>query len=510
MDMEEKKKAIQSAEAILLKAKNLLDSPDFDENLTFQHFLQKIQVSESDYMKALSTSQRGKILILKRAPKERYINNYNAEMILAWNANMDLQLALDPYAVITYIVSYVNKDETGMTKFLQEALQSSAEKDISEVLKILKMTYLTHRQVGESEAVYKVLRGLKLKDSNVTCVFVASGFPENRSVFYRRVKDKIEGFPGEDADDNFTNEDNENLLDWHETNTVTIEGRSGDFKLAITVHDRYIKRSKSLEKICLAQFAIWYVFASKVPQRIVFDDDKNSEELSDEKIFGTDTFLPKYLDMTTFKLCFVRLRTFPAVLRTHASKRKEGHEQFYSELVLYTSWRNEEQEFQRWCPESCETVFRERFEEIKLNKSNIYPSEDIIDMLDSDSLEEQKPSHVFDMLDSQREQENEDDKKLGATNDPKYAALGITDHLLNEGTIEEFKYRKFIMPDLETINYLTKRLVSEQCDVLKKVIQFCKDTVKFRADLKKHVEPVRLIVHGGAGKVEDFKLKLYQ
>ena len=56
-------------------------------------------------------------MFLKRRIKERWINNYNPEMLHAWNANMDIQLAIDTYAIITYIVSYMNKAETQMTKF---------------------------------------------------------------------------------------------------------------------------------------------------------------------------------------------------------------------------------------------------------------------------------------------------------------------------------------------------------------------------------------------------------
>ena len=77
------------------------------------------------YEKALRTSRDGKDnLILKRRIRDRKINNYNPEMLYAWDANMDIQLALDPYAVITYIVEYMNKDETQMTKFMTEALKT--------------------------------------------------------------------------------------------------------------------------------------------------------------------------------------------------------------------------------------------------------------------------------------------------------------------------------------------------------------------------------------------------
>ena len=42
----------------------------------------------------------------------------------------------------------------------------------------------------------------------------------------------------------------------------------------------------------------------------------------------------------------MRLRSFPAVMRIHSSKKKGGsHEQQYSELLLYTNFRDEVAEF---------------------------------------------------------------------------------------------------------------------------------------------------------------------
>ena len=73
-------------------------------------------------------------MILKRDVKERNVNNYNPEMINAWNANMDIQLALDPFAVITYIINYTTKDESGMTKFLTEALKANQSTETKEKL----------------------------------------------------------------------------------------------------------------------------------------------------------------------------------------------------------------------------------------------------------------------------------------------------------------------------------------------------------------------------------------
>ena len=55
------------------------------------------------YLKALSTSKTGYSVVQKRDLDEIYINSYNIEWIRAWNGNMDIQVVLDYFAVITYV-----------------------------------------------------------------------------------------------------------------------------------------------------------------------------------------------------------------------------------------------------------------------------------------------------------------------------------------------------------------------------------------------------------------------
>ena len=131
------------------------------------------------------------MLILKRTIQERWVNNYNPEMLTAWNANMDIQLALDPYAIITYIVSYVSKDESGMTKFLQVTLKANVNKPTAELLKALKIAFLTNRQMGLSEAVYKVLPSLRLRGSNVTCIYCATDLLSSEKSLIKILKKRL-------------------------------------------------------------------------------------------------------------------------------------------------------------------------------------------------------------------------------------------------------------------------------------------------------------------------------
>ena len=81
---------------------------------------------------------------------------------------------------------------------------------------------------------------------------------------------------------------------------------------------------------------------------------RNSQEIN----------LPKYLSLQGSGLGKMRLRAFPAVMRIHSSKKKDGHEKQYSELLLYTSWRKEE-DFHAENAELCIQKFLQKQEEIK-------------------------------------------------------------------------------------------------------------------------------------------------
>jgi hypothetical protein len=69
-------------------------------------------VSYNDYIGALSHSKSGYSVVLQRDLDEIYINPYNIEWLRAWDGNMDIQVVLDYFAVITYVTDYYSKDDT--------------------------------------------------------------------------------------------------------------------------------------------------------------------------------------------------------------------------------------------------------------------------------------------------------------------------------------------------------------------------------------------------------------
>ena len=124
----------------------------------------------------------------KRDIAETMVNTYNPEWISAWNGNMDFQFCLDYFAVITYISDYYCKDDSGTMKILQEALKESTNDDLRTRLKKMVSVFLTHRQMGESEAYYRILPSMHMKDSNVKAVFAQTGF--NPSRYLEKVEEK--------------------------------------------------------------------------------------------------------------------------------------------------------------------------------------------------------------------------------------------------------------------------------------------------------------------------------
>lgn len=470
--------------------------------MTFSQFYKKLGVTEEEYLKYISISEKGNVLILKRSIRERFINNYNPEMITAWNANMDIQLALDPYAVITYIVSYVSKDESGMTKFLKQALENHKDADTNTKLKALKYAYLTNRQMGLSEAVAKLFSSMLLKGSNIACIFIASGFPENRSVFFKKVYETEEEQDVNDEED----EAEELRTHQHGTVSIAIEGREGKYKQATTVIDRYCERPKYLEMMCLAQFGTSYVYAKTIPKKVILDKDGISiDEMSDQCIFNTEIRLPKYIEIGE-NLGFMRLRTYPAVLRIHSSKKKEGHEQHYSELMLFSHWFNEVEELARNDPERCISLYsNEKKNEVISNRKKLYPGEDVISLMDNDDFKLQRPTHIYDTLNGQGEQENADNNEDGPEDAPEFETFGYLGNLSQEredgdgGKFEDFKFKKANIPtDEERYEHL-RRLHPEQMAAVRRVTKVAKEIKKSRNNFQLKPEQAMMIVHGGAG-----------
>ena len=215
------------------------------------------------------------------------MNNYNPEWIFSWNANTDLQITLDFFEIISYITDYVGKLDDDTIVHLKEAKKEMMDLNMKEQLRKMADIFLTHRRVGQAESLYRIDPAMHLTDSNVKCVYVATGWPEDRYVFAQKISD-----------------DTCNLNEIEDDTIYQIKGREGLYKETPTLLSKYERRGtkNNLDKLCYAQFCKEYDpyrkpkgkktkgFLDREESSSDEDDNNsgNEKEVESDKSFGTE------------------------------------------------------------------------------------------------------------------------------------------------------------------------------------------------------------------------------
>ena len=103
-DVEKYKKKYKALQKVMNEYKDIVD-------MTFEEILEKVTKSSLNDPK----------VFLKRKPNEMRINLFNGKILLAWKANLDIQIVLEPYGCASYIVGYISKSQRGMSAQLDGA-----------------------------------------------------------------------------------------------------------------------------------------------------------------------------------------------------------------------------------------------------------------------------------------------------------------------------------------------------------------------------------------------------
>ena len=157
--------------------KILADSPN--SNLSLDELLAKAEVDFENYVSALEVSTKGSVVILKRKPNECNINNYSAPVMLAWQANMDVQYVLNAYACVMYVASYMMKTEKAMGELLKRVAAETRTEELKMQIRKVGSAFLTHREVSAQEAAYRIL-SLPMKQLSRSVVFVDTNSKHER------------------------------------------------------------------------------------------------------------------------------------------------------------------------------------------------------------------------------------------------------------------------------------------------------------------------------------------
>ncbi len=160
LDIENDEEKLNAIKKNTEKINEELNNMKYGEDITFKEFLKKLQLTEQSYILAIRHSLKRDTLFLKRTPLEIRINNYNTNLLKAWQANMDIQYVLDPYACATYILSYITKGQRGMSRLLEKAAEEikSGNKDIKNRVRHIGNKFLNAVEISAQEAVYLVLQ----------------------------------------------------------------------------------------------------------------------------------------------------------------------------------------------------------------------------------------------------------------------------------------------------------------------------------------------------------------
>ncbi|KAI8515812.1 hypothetical protein Bbelb_066250 [Branchiostoma belcheri] len=162
----------KQAEAVLKHFWDVLDKKNEPENCSTEDLLKEAKITTAQLCEALNLMATRKQVMLRREPKDMWVNNYNPHLLRAWNANIDIQYVLDAYSCVRYIVSYISKAEREMGKLLKQA-QKEAREGNEDVVTEMK------KEVSAQEAVYRVC-SLKLKDCSRDVIFIPTDEHANR------------------------------------------------------------------------------------------------------------------------------------------------------------------------------------------------------------------------------------------------------------------------------------------------------------------------------------------
>ena len=103
-------------------------------------------------------------------------------MLKFLKSNMDISVVLNPYAIISYIVAYITKNEESERELLEKtakALQEQGNGNLRSILAKYGNAVLKSRQVSKQEAI-ALATGIPMYQSTRSSIHVPVSLPKDR------------------------------------------------------------------------------------------------------------------------------------------------------------------------------------------------------------------------------------------------------------------------------------------------------------------------------------------
>ena len=473
------------------------------------------------YKEALKISDWGYKAILKRDVDEIMINNYNKDFIAAWNGNMDIQICLDFFAVLTYITDYTYKDESGTLAIIKEALENCNDPVLQAKMRTVLHTYLTNRQAGAPEVLYRILPFLHLADSNIKSEFIHTGFKKNRSKFLKQID-------GNSAP----------------PNAIRVEGKDGKIYMEKEGYlEKYLRRPECLE-MSLIQFTKRYEPVRKIPKsynlKKFFRQIKKPDqcpvdfdfEVGSDEDYSSDDSLEEdesYLEMLAIKNDFIcdgnpfdeetsiplpqfiplsrgfdgyqwmRKRSEKSIRYHKINKQNDPHEWYFAETMLYLPFTDEDELFPDDF-EKCLQLYVSNEEKINTIREQVMPY--LKPVTEAREKAEEFLSNIGETIDAQGEQDADVENDMGEKEHPDLAIKDPSSFLNDNPQEAPSTFRKITLNSDSELHSKIRGLDIDQRAVVDRMFKYA---VEYGlAKLKKFNPwpvPPLLMVQGGAGIV---------
>ncbi|XP_052421004.1 uncharacterized protein LOC127964736 [Carassius gibelio] len=465
-----------TASAIIKKVKTALNSDvNFD---SVDAFFSSIGINQTMFEKAYNECSKKKSIVLKRNPKDVWVNQYNRDLMRAWQGNMDIQYVTDAFSVVVYILSYITKAEQEMGLLLQRAQNEAmnGNLEVKESLKQLGSIYLHNREISAQEAVYR-LTGMHLKECSRKVQFIPIGQnPVKMSLPLHILQNKMENDQSDDE----------------------------SYLWMTSVTDRYKNRPEKepLENLCLASFCSEY----RVLTKSEVSSQKKTAENEIIKLNNNNGHVKR------------RTRTEPAVVRYPRFSPTKDPEKYYHSLLQLFFPHYDESDLKPSKYDTYEEFYNSgvikmgsEVKQVKLivdgNRALFEKESDKIDrakqLLEQDIDLEDAWAQICPESEKQRDEciELMKDKLLLDEDDSQEL---IPDLTANPQTVCTIETNHTTMPREEAL-HLLRSLNEEQSAVFYKVRKWCLQKL-----LGQNPEPFRLFLTGGAGTGKSHLIKAIQ
>ena len=289
-------------------------------------------------------------------------------------------------------MNYFNfQDSTGLTEVLKTAVkQLGDDKDMRQKCNEMANQWMTHRQVGECEAIYKLLAHMMLTYSSIATIYVPTEPKGQRRQFLQRQDpDSGQGFEVEDKKGRFL-EKPDLISKYERRKLLPRQGEEEEERPQVR------EDAETLEQMSFCQFVKMYEGKGWQDMRRSNEEGETEEPDDDEEkpeegeLAQEDDFnylivgnreakrrkLPHLLtleDLMPGEPRILHKRTFPRAMRFFKKKYDRNPHLFYfTELMLYHPFRDENQLFPE-DPAKCEELYMKHKDEIKYVKAQVMP-----------------------------------------------------------------------------------------------------------------------------------------